>query len=551
MRQTRSGAGVTAVAAGLVLCVLAAAIWLQLVAETTDLEPLATSFALGAVGLALLLAPQLYDADRDTGLALAAAAVVWAAGWALLRVRQPSLALLLGVSALTLAAVASADLLSGTSLAVTWAAESVLLSALAWRLHDARLQVTALAYGALAGLQVLAFAAPLDTIFRDPVAGVASVSVAAVAVAALAAGLLAPAETVPRTETGLLAWLAVVRSELAEHRVGLSEGLVFGGVATATYAAALALVAVSFRPGHLAATIVAASVGVGVTAFSARRGSIELVATSLAWLVGVFAVAVLFDVPEFGVEAIHRSYGGWALIAASAGVLAGGFAFQVLYPNPGSPVVPGLAGAVALGSSAVGIALLSPPGDVLASSWTGWRLLAPAVVLVGLSASVFRVARHRDLATIMWVLAALALLGGEWLVVQDPTWRAVAFGVTAALLAVLAQPLGESRLWFAGWGLALATAAGVMLWSAPPWELVDSRPLRLGARAACCRGSPRRRRRARLARPSPPRFRHVCLGRRDRPARRRRGVRDRGCDLGRRRRRRHCSRRRGPRAATR
>jgi len=472
-------AGTTAVVAALVLAVLAAGIWLQLASETKDLDPLAVSFALAAVGLALLLVRQLFDADRDMGLALAVAAVVWATAWLVLRRSQPSLALVLGVSSLTLAAVASADLLSGTGLAVTWAAESVLLSALAWRLHDARLQLTALAYAVLAGANAFTADAPPDVIFHAPVSGAAAGSIAALAAAVLAAGLLAPAETVPRTESGLLAWLAVARAELAKYRDPIRQWLVFAGAALGTYAAALALVSISFRPGHLAATILAAAVGAAVTAFSARRGSLELVAASLAWLAGVYLVALAFDVPEFMVEAVHRSYGGWALIGAAAGVLAGAFAFQLLFPNPGPPVVPAFAGVVALASTAAGIALVSPPGDVLTSSWIGWRLLAPAVVFAALSAGVFRIERHRDLATIMWALATTALLGSEWLVVQDPTWRAVAFAVTAAALASLAGPLRESRFWFAGWGLTVATAVGAIGWGAQPWALVDDQPVRL------------------------------------------------------------------------
>ena len=120
-------------------------------------------------------------------------------------------------------------------------------------------------------------------------------------------------------------------SWLAAHRVGLQEGLVLGAAAAGTYAVAILLTAHSFRPGHLAATIVAATVGALAVAISARRGSVELVAASLAWVGGVFAIATGFDVPEFAVEAVHRSYGGWALIAASAGVLAACFAFQLLF----------------------------------------------------------------------------------------------------------------------------------------------------------------------------------------------------------------------------
>ena len=83
---------------------------------------------LAAVGLALLLVRPLWDVDRNQGIALAGAAVVWAVAWVALRRLQPALALVLGVSSLSLAAVATADLLSGTSLALTWSAEALLLS---------------------------------------------------------------------------------------------------------------------------------------------------------------------------------------------------------------------------------------------------------------------------------------------------------------------------------------------------------------------------------------------------------------------------------------
>ena len=107
---------------------------------------------------------------------------------------------------------------------------------------------------------------------RSPLPGSAAASVAALALALLGAGLLAPAEAVARTETGLLAWLAPVRVWLAAHRVGLQEGLVLGAAAAGTYAVAILLIAHSFRPGHLAATIVAAAVGAAAP-WRSRRGA--------------------------------------------------------------------------------------------------------------------------------------------------------------------------------------------------------------------------------------------------------------------------------------
>ena len=473
-----AGAGTTAVVASFVLVVLAAGIWLQLVSRKTDLDPLASSFVLAAVGLALLLVRPLWDLDRNQGIALAGAAVVWAVAWVALRRLQPALALVLGVSALALAAVATADLLSGTSLALTWSAEALLLSFIALRMRDARLQATALVYCAITAAHVLLVDAPPKLIFDEPVSGMAAASVAALAAALLGAGILAPAEAVARTETGLLAWLAPVRIWLAAHRVGLQEGLVLGSAAAGTYAVAILLTGYSFRPGHLAATIVAAAVGVAAVAISSRRSSVELVAASLAWVGGVFAIATGFDVPEFAVDEINRSYGGWALIAASAGVLAACFAFQLLFREVRQAGIPAGGGVLALAGSAAGIALISPAGDVLESTWIGWRLLLPALVLFGLAASVFRIARHRDLATIMWALGTVALLGSEWLVVRDATWRAVAFAVTAALLGLLSRILREQRLWLAGWIVACGTAFAAIVVLTGVWVFDGAEPMR-------------------------------------------------------------------------
>ena len=90
--------------------------------------------------------------------------------------------------------------------------------------------------------------------------------------------------------------------------VGLQEGLVLGAAAAGTYAVAILLTGYSFRPGHLAATIVAAAVGVAAVAISSRRSSVELVAASLAWVGGVFAIATGFDVPEFAVDEISTAH---------------------------------------------------------------------------------------------------------------------------------------------------------------------------------------------------------------------------------------------------
>ena len=256
-----------------------AGIWLQLASGKTDLEPLATSFA--ARGRRPGPPARAARSTRPTATWGSRSPAPPSSGpsrWAALFRRQPALGLVLGVSALTLAAVASADLLSGTGLAVTWAAESVLLSALAWRLRDARLQATALVYGVLAGVHVFVLDAPPDTdLLTTPSPGWQPSPSPPWRSPPSSPACWPPPRPFLARRPACCPGSRCVRTELTAHRDSLRDWLVFGGAAIGTYAAALALVAISFRPGHLAATIVAAAVGVGVTAVSSRRGSPELV----------------------------------------------------------------------------------------------------------------------------------------------------------------------------------------------------------------------------------------------------------------------------------
>jgi hypothetical protein len=239
---------------------------------------------------------------------------------------------------------------------------------------------------------------------------------------------------------------------------------VLSGAAAGWYAVSIALVSQSFRYGHLAAVVLASVLGAVATALSARRGSAGPVAASLTWLAAVFVLSIAFDVDEF--ETLGGSFGGWALLAASAGVLAGGYAFQVLHPRPGKPWIPGAAGVVALFGSFSAIALLAPYHDDT-SAWIGVRELVPALVFAVLSAAVFRIERHRSLATVMWSLAVTALVWSELLLVPDTAWRAVAVGLTGAALCLLERPLAEPRLWWAGAGVVSATSIAVFLLLTP------------------------------------------------------------------------------------
>ncbi len=136
--------GTIAVSTAFVLSLLGIAVARQVAAKAADIEPVALSYALASFGSTLVLAAQLFETRTDRGTALLVAAAVWAVVFVALQVRRlPDLALVVGSSALALAAVGTADLLSDAALTIAWAAEALVLALLARHFGDARLQVLA------------------------------------------------------------------------------------------------------------------------------------------------------------------------------------------------------------------------------------------------------------------------------------------------------------------------------------------------------------------------------------------------------------------------
>jgi hypothetical protein len=123
----------------------------QLVSSEVEVDPLALGYAVGSFGVTLVFSIQLFDERSDRGIALLVAALAWAVVFATLhRLRHRDLAAVVGLSALALAAVGTADLISDAALTIAWAVEGILLAAVARRLRDARLQTMSIAYAALA-----------------------------------------------------------------------------------------------------------------------------------------------------------------------------------------------------------------------------------------------------------------------------------------------------------------------------------------------------------------------------------------------------------------
>jgi hypothetical protein len=93
---------------------------------------------------------------------------------------------------------------------------------------------------------------------------------------------------------------------------------------------------------------------------------------------------------------------------------------------------------------------------------------ACAVAAALLAGLVWGERRWRDLNTVLWADGILALLATERVLLDD--WRATAFAValTGGALALLAHPLGESRLWLAGAAVVGVTTYATIANFTPP-----------------------------------------------------------------------------------
>jgi uncharacterized membrane protein len=463
-----TGAGAVAVAGVFTFVLLAISVGRQLAARSTEVDPLALSFALASFGSTLLFGVQLFETRTDRGITLLVAAAVWAVLCAALHWRRlPDLALGVGASALALAAVGTADLISDAALTIAWAAEAIVLGVLARQFRDARLQVLGIVYTALATVNALISDGRPELLFDEYADHlVAALPLAAAGVAAVGSGLLVPRSYRERTESGLLAFVGGLRKALRAHRNGLREAFVFAGGVLATLAAAFVCISLSWEWGHVAASLVAAIVGAGFLAAAGRLRSDALAAGAYVWLGAVLVEALAFDVGAFD---DGTSIGGFAVIAASAGLLAGAYAHRLLSEvTPARDALFSIAACLSAATAALGTGVVTD-----SDTWHGLGFLAAAAVYVALAAAVFARAPLRDVSTILWKLGLLFLIGAEWSLVSDPVARAVAISVTALVVGALSLPLAEVRLWFAGGALGIVTTALVVLVQVRPWRDED------------------------------------------------------------------------------
>jgi hypothetical protein len=460
-----------AVVATLAAVVLATACAWQVTGGERAVARLAGPMVLADLGLLLLTGQALLDAGSDRGAWLAFAAVSFALFWVVLRSAQPDFALLLAAGSLALAAVAVANLVSGDGLTLSWAGQSVVLTLLAYRFRDVRLQLAALAYLGLATAHLVADTEPLDQLFRADADWSIAIPTVAVGAAAAAAGLLAPRAYGATGEAGMLKFVASIRAALLRRRAGIVETLLAGAAALGVAAFGILAVSLDMDAGHVALSGVAALVAVAGTVVASSRRAPGLAAASLVASFVVVAEATAYDLVE-----LPAGWGGPSLLLAAAGLLASGVLLRVRWMTPVPlGLASGAAAITAFVGSFVALTVLVPDDRELASRlWATTGSAAIATVYLGLAARSLRQPRLRNLATTLWSLGLVALLVAELAAMDGGQAFAIVVAVTATVTAVVADALRELRLWIAAAVLLSADCVGVLIGLTPPEHLLTA-----------------------------------------------------------------------------
>jgi len=463
---------VVAVVAVFWLLYLASAIGLQLRFRSPDLASLPASLVLLSAVVAGGSAAAQFT-GRGEGWALLAVAAVYGAVAALLfpkRINRDLSALLAAVG-LAVVAVALADLVSGPTLAIAWAAEAAVLAWLARRIDELRYQLASIAYLAAAVVHAVVLDAPTRQLFdagEHPASG--SLALVGVALAgAVVASYSRPWES-GRTSAGILAplqpaldifrlrqplwralagWTAALAALYAASLavLGLAEWISSGGVRTA------------FEWGHVAVVALWGAVALAVLASGLRWSLPQLRAGGLIWLGAVAAQSALYIAPTLD----HDRRGIAFLIAAGALVTGALLDHKASREETGeapadSDVLPALGlAAAALTIAAFGLAdLLS--GPALAIAW--------AIGAAALAWLARRVGEARyQLGSFIYLAAALV--------------HALAFDAPLRRLYEASPRPAEDVVAFVGVALAGSIVAYLCgPWAArrPPQALLDLEP---------------------------------------------------------------------------
>ena len=429
------------------------------------LEPLAASLVPLSATFAGSSAVHLFGHPAEGFALLVVAATYGAAASAFLACRsRRDLSSLLWAVALAVAAVSAADLVSGSVLAVAWAAEAALLGWLAVRIREPRFQLGALSYLALAAIHAVAIDAPLRRLFvvsDHPAAG--ALSVVAAALAALVCAVSAsPRMTSDRPATGALAVLQPLFASVAANQRALRAGLLWAAGTLATYAVSLALLELFALDGVFAWGAVPVS-GLWAVAsgtllvVGAHRRSLQLRRGGEIALGLTLAKVLVYDLGSLGDPVANYS----ALTTGTI-VLVGGYLYGRQREGRGvggAAITSVLASALLLVTATVGLL----PGIAEAIA-----LLGLGTCYAALGASVYP--GRRDFATWLWATGLVIVIMG-WGDLVGGTPRTVAFAGTASIVAVLARRTGDRRLRLAAAGTLVLALLRALFVVAPPRDL--------------------------------------------------------------------------------
>jgi uncharacterized membrane protein len=413
--------------------------------------------------------------DRGEGWAMLVAAGVYGLLAALLfpTRRHRDLSALNAAVALALTAVALADLLSGPTLAIAWAAEAAVLAWLARVVGDVRYQLTSLAYLGAALVHALFLDTPLTQLYEPgsrPADGVVAI-VAIAASAALAAWYCRTwAEGEPAR--GVFAPLEPVLAGFRGSQNGWRRALAATGALSALYAASLGVLGVAqwlssgpvepaFDWGHVAVTglwgVVAVSVLVGGHWFSRP----DLRMAGLVWLGAVFAEVFFFD----GTELVE-SPRGYAFFVGAGTLLVGALVDRLSVRDDLSLVSSGLAAVTSVAFGAAGLF------ELLGNTRTeSLALLGLAALYGALAALVF--ARDRDLSLFLWAPALVVSGYASWQLL-DGAWLVLAWSAAAAGLVAIAHVTHEKRLELASFCFLVLALGRALFYEAPLGDLFEA-----------------------------------------------------------------------------
>jgi uncharacterized membrane protein len=458
---------VVVVAAFFWLLYLGAAIAWQDRLVTAELRSLPASLVVLSGVFAGLAAAAQFDGRREGWALLAVAAVYGVVGGFLFPAkRHRDLSALLAAVGLAITAFALADLLSGPSLALAWAAEAAVLAWLARRIGEFRYQLAALAYLGLAIAHAVVIDAPPTQLWEagaKPAHGVL-----ALVAFALAAGIFAwycRPWAQPRPARGIFGpfepMLAAFRGSQATWRSIVG----WAGSVAAVYAASLCVLWIAqrvsagpvgdaFEWGHVGVTGLWGLVALGLLAGGIRLSRPELRFGGLVSLGAVLIEGFFWDGPE-----LHGDARGFALLVGAVAFLAGALLDRLSARDELSLFA---AAGGALASISFGVAGLFQLVDRVRPANAALLGLAGLYGLV--AALVLR--RDRDLSSFLWA-PALVVAGYASYQLLDGNWLVLAWAGAAAGLALLGRLVREQRFELAS-AAYLALALGQTLYAAAP-----------------------------------------------------------------------------------